>query len=267
MSTLWRLVPLALLACDAQAGPDLGPGGKADDLGEPVITFDGDFNETVEGTLMAGGRARIRYDLDRITDCRSRDHGSDVWAVTGFAGEPGVEPESFAVTELRDGETLAVEAVIELPRAEAVEFHFRVNDTFGCTAFDSDFGANYRFELEPAVVAPAVLSFSAAGAVELTGDLAGGGEVVVHYEPDRLPDCRATQGGVPQWGMSGFAQVDDGPVRSFAITQVEGDDRVPSDPLVAIDPGGELALWFEVTSVFGCHAVDDAGGALYRFAL
>ena len=103
--------------------------------------------------------------------------------------------------------------------------------------------------------------------MEKTGDLVPGGLVRVRYDLDRLSQCRGTQGGMPQWNITGHLRVDDAAESTFEVSRVEGADRVSADAVLEVPAGRSLALWFTAGGRWGCHEADDQGGAGYRFDL
>ena len=106
---------------------------------------------------------------------------------------------------------------------------------------------------------PARLIFAADFTVAQDGALDPGGQVRVEYDDARLPSCRGTQNGYQVWDITAHARwqpsgaLVDGSVRDGAATF-----DVP-------DGATALELWFENTSIYGCHAWDSAYGANYRF--
>lgn len=240
--------------------------GKAD--GQQVtVTFAEDFTETADGPLVAGNRIRIRYDLDRATTCRGFTNGSDAWGVSGFASFDGGEPVGFSVSRIVDGTTIAVEPELSMPHgANQVELWFENTDVFGCQAFDSNLGANYRFAIERNEDL-AALVFDADFGETQTGELRANGRAVLHYDPVRLDQCAASSGGMAKWAITAHYAIDGGPEKTTLVTRAEGPELVASEPTIAIGSGRELSLWFEATSVFGCHAVDTNFDAKYRFAI
>jgi hypothetical protein len=62
-------------------------------------------------------------------------------------------------------------------------------------------------------------------------------------------------------------QVDGGAVHDVLATRADTDFLVAADPQIAMPNGHDLAMWFEATSVWGCHAWDSAYGANYHFAI
>ena len=51
------------------------------------------------------------------------------------------------------------------------------------------------------------------------------------------------------------------------VSRADGETLVASDPQVTVPRGHDLALWFEATSVWGCHAYDSAYGANYHVTI
>src|SRR5262245_58551225 len=92
----------ACVADDGSSVDETGGGGKADGQA-PVIAFADDWSETVSGTLLAGDRMRIDYDLDRLTECRGSTNGSEVWGVSGYASFDGGAPVVFGVSRIESG--------------------------------------------------------------------------------------------------------------------------------------------------------------------
>lgn len=86
----------------------------------------------------------------------------------------------------------------------------------------------------------------------------------VVYDAARLPGCRAEQGGVPQWSITGFARIADGPVVSFPVA---GLNAPAGGATFALDRTGELQMWFQATNRYGCSEYDSSYGRNYRFAV
>ena len=257
---LRSLLAVTLLsACAASSSTETtGGGGKADGT-EPTITFTGDFQTRLDGSLLAGSPVRISYDLDRMTDCKS-----DAWGVSGSAQFDGGEPVAFGVSRLANGTVVPVDADLELPAsASHVAIWFEINDKYGCHAYDSNDGANYQFDLDRKGLG-AVLAFDPDFTNSQSGPIHAGDKVVVHYDPSRLSQCAGSTGGHAAWGITGHWQVDGGSTHDVMVTASEGSTLVAADPQITIPRGQDLALWFEATNVWGCHAYDSAFGANYH---
>ncbi|MGE0403633.1 MAG: DUF6209 family protein [Kofleriaceae bacterium] len=254
----------AFAGCAETPAGEGGTSGKADGT-LTRLTFDDSWRETADGPIVAGSPIRIAYDLDRLQDCRGETGGSEVWGATGYASFDGGEPKTFAVSRLDGGRVVAVEAELDVPStATSVDLWFSSSNRWGCIAYDSNESANYSFEVEQRSDT-AVLAFDADWTESQSGAVAGGGKVIVHYDPDRLSQCAGSSGGTAQWSVTGYYQVDGGTVKSLSVTRANGPDLVPSDPTITVPNGSELSLWFEATSRWGCHAYDSDFGANYRY--
>lgn len=266
-----RIVATALVtlaACAQAPDPDgtSGGGGKADGSATRLV-FSEDFAERAEGPLVAGDSIALAYDLDRITDCRGSTGGSEVWGTTAHV-KIGETVKEYALSRLANGRVVPVEPELQLPStATSIELWFSTTNRWGCIAYDSNEGANYRFDVAPRAGAGAVLAFDADFSESQSADVTAGDSVVVHYAPERLSTCAGSTGGHAAWGITGYWQVDGGTVHSLMVTRAQGSDLVAADPTIAVPRGRELALWFEATSVWGCHAYDSDYGANYRFSI
>ena len=261
----FALATALVTACAADPAATTEPGGgKADGAGAS-LTFAADFTQTLHGTLRAGDAIAIDYDLDRLQACRGSTNGSDAWGVSGYAQFDGAAPVPFAVSAIERGTTRPVTAQLHVPAtARSVAIWFEQTDVFGCHAYDSNESANYTYDVAP-TTAGAVLEFTDTFAQ--SAPVHAGDRVVVHYDPARLATCAGSTGGHAAWGVSGFWQVDGGSVHGLAVATATGSELVAADPSFAVPRGRDLALWFEATSVWGCHAYDSANGANYHVAI
>jgi hypothetical protein len=260
------LVASVLAACaTAPADPSGSGGGKADG-DETTIAFASDFTQSADGPLVAGSTVRIQYDLSRLTGCRGETNGSEVWGVTGWAQFGSSDPKSFAVSRLANRKVVPVDAELEIPAsATSVALWFSQSNVWGCIAYDSNEGANYEFDVQ-ARTGTQLLAFDADYTQSLPA-VHGGQSAIVHFAPERLAECEGSTGGHPAWGITGHWQVDGGTVHDLVVTRADGDSLVASDPQIAVPHGHDLALWFEATNVWGCHAWDSAEGANYHVAI
>jgi uncharacterized protein YraI len=264
---LFLATALATFGCADTPDPASGgAGGKADgDL--TVLAFDSAWNETADGPLIAGSPIRIAYDLDRLTACRGETNGSEVWAVGGFASFDGGDPVTFALSRLDNGTVVALEPELEIPaRATKVELWFTNNNRWGCNAYDSNEGANYVFDIEQRA-GVAVAAFEADFSEDLPATVPAGDQLVIHYAPERLAECAGSSGGIAQWSITASYQVDGGTVKKLLVTRADGAELVASDPEITVPRGSSVALWFDATSRWGCHAFDSNYGANYQIAI
>jgi len=124
------------------------PASSSSDAVEGVaqISFDASFNETVTGTLRAGGKVEIHYDPARLTTCRGTEGGRPQWGIGGQWRIAGGATSSFTIAGLMEpaGNTVT----IALPASGDLELWFVNTSKYGCVAYDSDFGRNYHFRVE-----------------------------------------------------------------------------------------------------------------------
>ncbi len=260
------LLATLLAACATDTATDLASGGKADGS-EPTITFAADFTQSTTGQLLAGSPVRIRYSLDRVTDCRSQSNGTEVWGTSGTAQFDDGTQTTFAVTRLDGTRVVPVDAEVQLPAsASSMTVWFTTNDEFGCVSYDSNLGANYGFAIDRNGLG-ATLTFGADWSFAQSGPVRAGDAIVVHYATDRLKQCQAQTNEQAAWGITLHWQVDGGAVHDAMAGRPDGAQLVPADPVITVPRGQDLAMWFEATSVYGCHAWDSANGANYHVTI
>lgn len=266
-TTMFAVLALSAFGACAETpapGNSTGPGGGKADSELTTLEFDADWNETATGALVAGQTIAIEYDLARVTECRGQTNGSEVWGVGGYASFDGGEPVLFAVSRIADGVVVPVTAELDIPAgATGVELWFETSNRWGCHAYDSNENANYEFAIEQGA-STIVAAFEADYSESVSGAIRTGDQLVVHYDPARLEECASSQGGRPQWSITGYYQVDGGAVKQLLVTRADGSELVAADPEITVPRGSELALWFESTSVHGCHAYDSDNGANYQ---
>ena len=246
-----------------------GGGGKADGDSAVTLTFAGDYSESQSGTLRAGGTVRLDYDLDRIEDCRGTQGGIPQWGATAvYWGDDG-EEQTIGLTEIVGDEIRATDAILTVPEGEKLSMYFYVNNTWGCIAYDSDFGANYHFEVETRPTA-AVLTFGVDFAEpQLEGTLRAGGSVVVEYDLDRSSECRSTRGAYPVWDVAVRYTFDGaGPEQEASLTRSGTTGREPAPATIRLPAeASELSLVFRNFDIYGCEVWDPALGESYAFEL
>lgn len=261
------------VACSAQATDEATTGDEAEvnDQGQVAATYTltKDFQESLAGSAKAGSAIEIKYSLERLPQCRGNKMGRPGWNIAGFYSLNGAAAQSFEVTKLTaDGaDREAATARITPLEGGDLAIWFQVTSVFGCSEYDSDLGANYHLKVEgPAPDAMPSITFSKSGAPTVKGDLKVG-KVKVRYEQDRLDTCAAFGGGYPRYGIGGYASLNGGTAKSFETGRAEAGKRVAVDAIVELPNAGDLALWFETSSVHGCHAYDSANGANYHFTV
>lgn len=108
------------------------------------------------------------------------------------------------------------------------------------------------------------LRFEADGSTKVVGTLRAGKTVSVVYDEARSPECRGSQGGQPQYSITGYAQLASGEPVSFAVAGVNAKAGTPSFPLPKGE-GGDLAVWFQATNRWGCNSYDSNDGQNFHF--
>ena len=134
-------------------------------------------------------------------------------------------------------------------------------------------GCNGQVALDGAEVAAAdttsapTLSFAADWSVTQSAPVVAAGQATLHYDPARLPKCRATYHGLPAWGISAYWAVDGGQAFSAPVTQFQNGAVVAVDATFAVPPGSDLAVWFFASDEYGCTEWDSSYGRNFHFAL
>lgn len=258
---------LAITAC-ATTGVDTSDVATSEAGAVATINFDSGWNEVAGGALIAGQQVRISYDPARLSKCRSSTHGSEAWGITGFAKFDGGDVVSFAVTELVDHVVRPVTAQIPMQGTRKMELWFQNSDVFGCVAYDSNFNANYRFDLQtPPTGDSPVVSFETDWTESQSAAIHAGDALIVHYDPVRLNRCSGSTHGNAAWAITGYYSIDGGEAHSFAASKPDGGTLLAADPAITVGEGRDLALWFEATSIWGCHDWDSDFGANYHFTI
>ncbi len=123
-------------------------------LGEAgTLTFGADFQTRITGSLQKGKSVRVAYDASRLTQCRGDQNGHPGWTITGYwkVGSGAVhsfEAGGFSPSSGSSQPVLALDASGDL------QIWFQNNSVWGCNAYDSDFGKNYHFAIQPAANEP-----------------------------------------------------------------------------------------------------------------
>ena len=112
-------------------------------------------------------------------------------------------------------------------------------------------------------VGPASITFDDQWNETVSGKLVAGAKVEIHYDADRLTECRGDQGGNPAWTIYGSYSLN-GAEKSFWVAGHSPDGQTKT-PSIVLPEAGELRMWFENTSIWGCIGYDSNLGADYRF--
>jgi hypothetical protein len=105
---------------------------------------------------------------------------------------------------------------------------------------------------------------------ENASQAAAGKGLRVEYALERLPQCRGNVGGGgPGWNVTGFYSENGGVAKTFEVSALtpDGKDRVAKPAHLVPAQGGDIAIWFQVTSVFGCQEFDSQFGQNFHLVV
>jgi hypothetical protein len=86
------------------------------------------------------------------------------------------------------------------------------------------------------------------------------------YDANRLSQCRGTTNtGGPAWTITGYYQINGGPVQNFWVAGHNPAGGSTTPPSISLSAKGALSMWFQVTNIWGCNAWDSNYGANYSF--
>ncbi len=123
------------------------------------LRFDTNWAQFPVGQLRAGQKLAIHYSPSRLPDCRNTHNGFPAWGMEAFVKFlPGEQVVSGPVVAFRNdqgrpiSDFYAIPFITEIPEdARSVEVWFHNTSGAGstCESWDSNYGANYRFEVRP----------------------------------------------------------------------------------------------------------------------
>ncbi|MBS2022348.1 MAG: hypothetical protein JST92_08055, partial [Deltaproteobacteria bacterium] len=105
---------------------------------------------TVQGTLVAGQRVNLVYDSAR-SGCSGTSNGKPAWSTTAFDRVAGGTTRSFFAAGLNPAGGTSTPSFTLPARTGDLEVWFETAGLWGCHAWDSNYGANFHFN----VAAPA----------------------------------------------------------------------------------------------------------------
>lgn len=129
-----------------------------------VLDFQTEWRQSQTGSLRQGELLTIHYDPQRLTACRGYHNGVPAWdllATVRFS-PTGETARGFLVQHTGPAGILDPPQPVPFttripPDAAEVEMWFQNFGIFGCSAFDSQFGSNYRFSVTQAGPAQPVM--------------------------------------------------------------------------------------------------------------
>jgi hypothetical protein len=114
----------------------------------PTVDFTAGWKETLSLPIVAGGKLKLRYDWERLPNCRGTKYGFPAWSIIvwySFDLNSGAQYVP-AWTKSDNYSMIPDEPIIDVPaNATRVWLWAQNNNAFGCNQYDSDFGANYEF--------------------------------------------------------------------------------------------------------------------------
>jgi len=262
LSLLFALAA-AVTACsvDAQTGSTAAP---TTTTASATIDFAKDWSVTQTGTISPGHDLTFRYDLARLSKCRLTEYGQPAWSVNAYVSFDGGAPTELVLAPHTNGtNTGIIETTIPTPIASDVAFWFYESDDSSCHGWDSSFGKNFHFHIEPAQ--GPTIHFGSNWTTKVGGSI-GPGTVLVDYDLSRAT-CRSTYNGNDAFSVTMYASVDGNAPDAIDMTTQVGARRFPHAQYVPLPKGNHtLSIWFENSDVYGCHTWDSSYGANYTFS-
>lgn len=263
---------LALAACarpnDGAAVHEASTLSAATTAAIPTISFDADWTIAQSGSLTAGGKAIIHYELSRLATCRATYMQYPAWDVIAEWNVDGGVAFSQSVTvETSSTTRVGTDITIDVPPGRTLNMWFYDSDEYGCQSWDSNYGRNYSFALDPG---PPTIHFGWPGFDPVVADsLRSGGPILIDYDIRRLAECRGQGDEGTAWDVTAFYSCDGAPAQAQSLTTFTSAGRVQA-PLTFVAPAGAktLTMWFEnANDDASCTAWDSRYGANYAFAL
>ncbi len=97
--------------------------------------------------------------------------------------------------------------------------------------------------------------------------LVAGDQVTVSWDSSRTSCVTTGMGSGPAWGTTGYAILPDGAQVSFPAGGLELQNGGTPGFTIPAGSGGDLAVWFESTNIYGCHEFDSNEGANFHFSV
>lgn len=123
---------------------------------------------------------------------------------------------------------------------------------------------------EADVTAAATLTLGADFQSKTEGTPTAGKGLRIEYALERLPQCRGNVGGGgPGWNITGYYSENGSAPKTFEVSALssDGKDRVAKPATITPSQGGDLAVWFQVSSRWGCSEFDSQFGQNYHLTV
>ncbi len=135
--------------------------------------------------------------------------------------------------------------------------------TFGCAVDDGQADTSIDDGTDALTQIP-TLTFNADGSLTQSAPLVAGGNVKIQYSQSRMRQCTGNFNGAPGWVITGYASLAGAAATTWDTGRVSGTRRVAVNQVIALPRAGDLALWFQQTSRWGCQAWDSRNGQNYH---
>ena len=250
-----------LLACGS--GPETASSSSQTTSSGAVIDFAKDFSVTETGDIVPAGTLTVRYDLDRLSKCRLTEYGQPAWAVLAYVSFDGGAPKALVLGPKNGVTSGVVEKTIPVPAAKDVAFWFYASDDGGCTQWDSKYGENFHFPIQKSQ--RPVIHFGGDWQDSVDGTV-GPGTVLVDYDLARAT-CRGVMYGNDAYAVTMWTSIDGQTPVAQTLTSLVDTVNFETPQYVSLPQGDHtLAIWFENTDAFGCHAWDSDYGQNYVYS-
>jgi hypothetical protein len=144
------------------------------------------------------------------------------------------------------------------------------SSAIGCSAESSSVGNAASGEEQDQTSDAATIKLTSDFQSTVIGEAAAGKGIRVEYALERLPQCRGNVGGGgPGWNVTGFYSENGGAPKTFEVSALtpDGKDRVAKAARIVPSAGGDVAIWFQIASAFGCSEFDSQFGQNFHLAV
>jgi hypothetical protein len=258
------LAVLSLAGCAVPAEPEEIDSAESA-LAAPTLTFNADWSVVQSGALVEGDTITVAYDNNRLPQCRGTlNDGRPAWSITGSYQSNGGAVTDYLIAGYSPTNSPPSPYITQAPAGD-LALWFRNGSIFGCQAWDSMYGQNFHFTVEP----KAKLQFNTGWTTTVTGTPRAGRSIEIDYDPARLPQCRGVYNGFEIWDIRLHYRFDGGAVTDAPLTAASTYTRIPVPAIIqAPDGAHDLEMWFENTSSYPtCTAWDSVYGQNYHFTL
>lgn len=218
--------------------------------------------DRVPAPLFGGGKLLVRVSRDRFPTCGV---AGTVTANLKLADGTVVE------AALDQGDEYLKYGTLVLPETASLEVWLK-SENGTCVEYDSRFGANYKYEV--GTWRPATVQLRADFTQSADVSLTQGGALVVDYDIQRLPNCRISYRGFPNWFIKVWARFNTGETFTKSIVRFNySANGTPSDSYVVNRAAFRIPraatsvqLWFENDQYPPtCHEWDSNNGQNFMF--